>query len=175
MNDEVVPCFLQTLDGRSPQTFQTHSSTQRPAETAREDELIFMNANCKKKNVAILSLGSHLASLEEMNLKHSHRCQLKDSSSEMQHLALPSCQEAVLPFQCKCSMKVVIPQLPDSITSHRHKSASFQGGETIYSLPFPITSDFSYQHDFAGTSPSEYFLNCFLKILCIRLSALQNN
>lgn len=107
--------------------FKHTPPTQRPAETAREDELILMNANCKIKNVAISSLGSHLAALEEMNLKHSpHRCQLKDSSSEMQHLAFPSSQEAVLPFQCKCSMKVVIPQLPDSIPSHRHKSASFR-------------------------------------------------
>lgn len=172
---------LQTLDARCLRPLKHAHPARRQAQTTREDKLILVNSNTSGKRYGTnsLSQGSHLDPLEETNPKHPpHRCQLKDSGSKTQHLTSPSSSEAALPFQCRCSMKVVIPQLTDLVPRHGHRSVRLPGrrhslfNTTFYNITFFLPGT---QHDFTGTVQSEYYVKGFFKILCIIPSALQNN
>lgn len=156
-----------------PQTFQTHSSRSVSTRDS-QGGLAYLDEFklIQKKNGTILGLGSHLASLKEAEEPEAFSSQLPAETPKLRNAAfgISIISEAALPFQCKCSMKVVIPQLPDSIPRHRDKLLSFPGRRhNLFNTPSCNTRFFFYQHDFTGTSQFEYLLTVFFKILCIRL------
>lgn len=172
---------LRTLDVKSPQTSKPHSSCSLSRRGTGEDKLILANSNTNEKTYGtnFFSQGSLLASSEEMNSKHPpQRCQPKekDSSSKAQRVAF-HCLRKLQPFRCRCSTKVVIPQLTDLKPRQRHQLVLFPGRRhNLFNTPFYDIRFFlpGTQHDFIGTQ-SEYFLASFFKLLCIMPSSLQKN
>lgn len=164
---------LSTNPGRKiPQISEIHSSWSLASTDDERGQAYFSEFKYKWKKkkrygTNSLSQGSHLAPLGEMNPKHPpHRCQPKDSRSKTQHSAFPPSSEAVLPFQCRCSTKVIIPQLTDLMPRHRHQLVRFPGGShNLLNTPSYNIGLFlpGTQRDFTGTVQSEYFLTGFLR------------
>lgn len=119
---------LSTNPGRKiHQTSKPHSSCSLSRRHTGEDKLILANSNTNEKmyGTNFFSQGSHLAPSEETNSKHPpQRCQPKEkeSSSKAQHVAF-HCLRKLLPFRCRCSTKVVIPQLTDLIRRQKPQLA----------------------------------------------------